>query len=245
MHPRNPHERKLSLRIAHSEYLTDENGSELNLFVLQHLDNQFTAIAEHPSGALLPLGKEARTPMLRRQQNARSTPATHRAWMERELYSPLRATGYARTGLPAKTPSRSENLAAYPEEERRVRASSFWDSLNEQLLHDTFRQGKPPDDLALAQAFEKMLGRSAPPARLCSLTQVFSGYTVGCAEGLSDLKRQLHADISVVERAIPAATRDFLTKSIYVCSLMSPDAPLDLSIPDLMVALSKQAMLRT
>lgn len=252
MHPRNPRTRRLSMRIAHSEHLADSDGAAVNLFVFQHLDKQYTAIAEHldymgePSGALIPVGTKNPISILRRFPSGKATPSTHRAWMERELYRPLAASGYKATGHPATAANRSESLVAFAAEDVRVQESTFWDSLNTQLRRDTFKQGKPPEDHVLHTAFQRMLpGKRVQPDHLHALALVFGEYTLGQADGLQDLKKQFRQDLAPLVAAIPPEALEFIKKSISVCSLMSPDAPLDLSVEDLMIALSTRAVLRT
>lgn len=251
MHPRDPKTRRLSMRIAHSELLMDPNGSAVNLFVFQHLDGQFSAVAEHidmgkPSGALMPMGTKNPSSILRRFPSGKSTPSTHRAWMQNELYKPLTASGYSRTFHEASAANRSESLVAFAPEEQRVRDSTFWDSLNTQLRRDTFKQGKPPEDPVLHTAFQRMLpGKQLQPDHLHALALVFGEYTLGQADGLQDLKKQFRHDLAPLVAAIPPEALGFIKKSISVCSLMSPDAPLDLSVEDLMIALSTRAVLRT
>lgn len=250
MHPRDPLTRMLSMRVTHSEFLADEDGCAANLFVFQHAGGTYSAVAEHltesgaPSRALLGLGAKSDIGLVRRHPTRSSTARTHHAWMQRELYAPLTRARYRRTGQPASAPCSVERLVAYEQQELQAKQSTFWDSLDEQLARDTFKVGKPRADVELHGLFLGLLQNKTrlTPVRAEALALMFGHFTVASAEGFSDFQRQLRVDLAPLVQAIPQETRQFIERSLSVCSLMSPEAPLDLSLPDLLVATARRPL---
>ena len=252
MHPRDPFTRALSMRLTRSELFVNDKGPALNLFVFQHVGGSYTAVAEKltesgvPSGAHVAMGSKLDITLVRRHPTRASTLRTHRAWIQRELYAPLARASYRPSGQLATAPLTTERWISYGQEELKVKDSTFWDSLDEQLARDTFKVGKPELDADLKNSFSRLLQNVTrmPAVREEAIALMFGHFTVASADGFSDFRRQLRTDPAPLVQAIPQEIREFIERSVSVCSLMSPDAPLDLSMADLLVAQGRRPLPR-
>ena len=249
MHPRNPYTRALSMRLTHSELLVNDKGPAGNLFVFQHVGGTYTAVAEkltesgEPLGTI-EMGAKSDINLVRRHPTQASTARTHQAWMQRELYAPLARAQYRPTGTSASAAFSTERWVSYGQEELKVKGSTFWDSLDEQLARDTFKVGKPELDAALKNSFLRLFRNVArmPAVREEAIALMCGHFTVASADGFSDFRRQLRLDPAPLVQAIPQQIREFIERSVSVCALMSPDAPLDLSMADLLVAQGRRPL---